>query len=67
MMPDVYSAEEAEYAKADVSIQVQRISYQQLQATNYILDEALNALVTLIEMENHTIKADQQKKFIGLS
>ena len=63
------SSDEAKNCKerADVLTQALKAYYQQLAASQYNLDEALNALVTLTERSQKLVHAEQQKKFLELS
>ena len=63
------SSEEANNCKerADASTQALKAYYQQPVASQYNLDEALNALVTLTERSQKLVHAEQQKKFLELS
>ena len=63
------SSEEANNCKerADAATQAIKAYYQQPGASNYNLDEALNALLTLTERSQKIVHAEQQKKFLELS
>ena len=63
------SSEEANNCKerADAVTQAIKAYYQQPGASNYNLDEALNALLTLTERSQKIVHAEQQKKFLELS
>ena len=63
------SSDEAKNCKerADATTQALKAYYQQPAATQYNLDEALNALVTLTERSQKLVHAEQQKKFLELS
>ena len=62
-------SEEANNCKerADASTQALKAYYQQPAASQYNLDEALNALVTFTERSQKLVHAEQQKKFLELS
>ena len=53
--------------RADAATQALKAYYQQPVASQYDLDEALNALVTLTERSQKLVHAEQQKKFLQLS
>ena len=63
------SSDEAKNCKerADAVTQALKAYYQQVAASQYNLDEALNALVTLTERSQKLVHAEQQKKFLELS
>ena len=63
------SSEEANNCKerADALTQALKAYYQQSVASQYNLDEALDALVTLIDRSQKLVHAEQQKKFLELS
>ena len=68
VMVDMYSLEGSEYkGRANASIQALRTYYQTPQTHNFNLDEALHALITLIERQSQAIKPEQQNKFMELS
>ena len=66
---NLMSSEEANNCKerADAATQALKAYYQQPAASQYNLDEALNALVTLTERSQKLVHAEQQKKFLELS
>ena len=63
------SSEEANNCKerADASTQALRAYYQQSAASEYNLNEALDALVILTDRSQKLVHAEQQKKFLELS
>ena len=63
------SSEEANNCKdrVDASTQALRAYYQQSTASQYNLNEALDALVTLTDRTQKLVHAEQQKKFLELS
>ena len=63
------SSDEAKNCKerADAMTQALKAYYQEPAASQYNLDEALNALVTLTERSQKPVHAEQQKKFLELS
>ena len=63
------SSEEADNCKerADASTQALRAYYQQSVASQYNLDEVLDALVTLTDRSQKLVHTEQQKKFLELS
>ena len=63
------SSDEAKNCKerADAATQALKAHYQQPAASQYNLDEALNALVTLTERSQKLVHAEQQKKFLELN
>ena len=63
------SSEEANHCKdrADASTQALKAYYQQPRATQYNLNQALDALVTLTDRSQKLVYAEQQKKFLELS
>ena len=63
------SSEEANNCKerADASTQALREYYQQPTASQYNLNEALDALVTLTDTSQKQVHAEQQKKFLEFS
>ena len=63
------SSDEAKNCKerADAVTQALKAYYQQAVASQYNLDEALNALVTLTKRSQKLVHAEQQKKFLELS
>ena len=63
------SSDEAKNCKerADAATQALKAYYQQPAASQYNLDEALNALVTLTERSQKLVHVEQQKKFLELS
>ena len=62
------SSEEANNCKerADASNQALRAYYQQSAASQYNLNETLDALVTLTDRSQKLVHAEQQKKFLEL-
>ena len=62
------SSEEANNCKdrADASTQALRAYYQQPAASQYNLNEASDALVTLTDRSQKLVHAEQQKKFLEL-
>ena len=69
MTLSLMSSDEAKNCKerADATTQPLKAYYQQLAASQYNLDEALNALVTLTERSQKLVHVEQQKKFLELS
>ena len=65
----IMSSEEANNCKerANASTQALRAYYQQPAASQYNLNEALDALVTLTHRSQKLVHAEQQKKFLELS
>ena len=63
------SNQEADECKgrADASTQALRTYYQQAGASQFNLNEALDALVTLTDRSRRTVHSEQQKKFTELS
>ena len=63
------SSQEANNCKerANAGTQALKAYYQQPAASQYNIDEALNALVTLTERSQKLVHAEQQKKFLELS
>ena len=61
-----YEAEECKH-QADASTQALRTYYQQVGASQFNLNEALEALVTLTDRSQRTVHSEQQKKFTELS
>ena len=63
------SSEEANQCKerVDASTQALKVYYKQPGATQYNLNEALDALVTLTDRSQKLVHAEQQKKFLELS
>ena len=63
------SSEEANNCKekADASTQALKAYYQQSATSQYNLDEALDALVTLTDRSQKLVHAEQQKMFLELS
>ena len=63
------SSEEANNCKerADASTQALRAYYQQPMASQYNLNDALDALVTLTDRSQKLVHAEQQKKFLEFS
>ena len=63
------SSQEANNCKerANAATQALKAYYQQPAASQYDLDEALNALVTLTKRSQKLVHAEQQKKFLELS
>ena len=63
------NSEEANQCKerADASTQALKAYYKQPGATQYNLNEALDALVTLTDRSQKLVHAEQQKKFLELS
>ena len=53
--------------KSQCTTQALKAYYQQPAASQYDLDEALNALVTLTKRSQKLVHAEQQKKFLELS
>ena len=53
--------------RADSTTQALKTYYQQPAASQYNLDEALNALVTITERSQKLVHEEQQKKFLELS
>ena len=53
--------------RADASTQALRTYYQQAGASQFNLNEALDALVTLTDRSQRTVHSEQQKKFTELS
>ena len=53
--------------RANATTQALKAYYQQPAASQYNLDEALNALVTLTERSQKLVHTEQQKKFLELS
>ena len=51
----------------DASTQALRTYYQQEGTSSYNLNEALDAIVTLIDRSQKTVHAEQQKRFLELS
>ena len=66
---NLMSSDEAKNCKerADATTQALKAYYQQPAASQYNLDKALNALVTLTERSQNLVHAEQQKKFLELS
>ena len=61
-----YEADECKH-RADASTQVLRTYYQQAGASQFKLNEALDALVTLTDRSQRTVHSEKQKKFTELS
>ena len=61
-----YEADECKN-QADASTQALRTYYQQAGASQFNLNEALDALVTLTDRSQRTVHSEQQKKFTELS
>ena len=63
------SSEETNNCKerADASTQALRAYYQQPATSQYNLNEAFNALITLTDMSQKLVHAEQQKKFLEFS
>ena len=61
-----YEADECKH-RADASTQALRTYYQQAGASQFNLNEALDALVTLTDRSQRTVHSEQQKKFTELS
>ena len=63
------SSQEANNCKerANATTQALKAYYQQPAASQYNLDEALNALVTLTKRSKKLVHVEQQKKFLELS
>ena len=63
------SSEEANNCKeiADASMQALRAYYQQPAASQYNLNEALDAFVTLTDRSQKLVHTEQQKKFLEFS
>ena len=63
------SSEEANNCKqrADASTQALRAYYQQPTTSQYNMNEALDALVTLTDRSQKLVHAEQQKKFLEFS
>ena len=61
-----YEADECEN-QADASTQALRTYYQQVGASQFNLNEALDALATLTDRSQKTVHSEQQKKFTELS
>ena len=53
--------------RADALTQALRTYYQQARASHFNLNEALDALVTLMDRSQRTVHSEQQKKFTELS
>ena len=53
--------------KTDASTQALRAYYQHSAASQYDLNEALDALVTLTDRSQKLVHVEQQKKFLELS
>ena len=61
-----YEADECKN-QADASIQALRTYYQQVGASQFNLNEALDTLVTLTDRSQRTVHSEKQKKFPELS